>query len=57
MRALFVRYIREAEAQDLIEYALLGGIIVAVGAVAIGLIAGQVDTLFSNLCTALTIAC
>ena len=57
MRALFVRYIREAEAQDLIEYALLGGIIVAVGAVAIGLIAGQVDVLFSNLCTALTIAC
>ena len=57
MRALFVRYIREAEAQDLIEYALLGGIIVAVGAVAIGLIAGQVDALFTALCGAIGTAC
>ena len=57
MKALFVRYIREAEAQDLIEYALLGGIIVAVGAVAIGLISTRVANLFTALCGAIGTAC
>jgi len=41
------------EGQDLIEYALLVGLISLVAVVAIGLAGGSVNTIFTNIQTAL----
>jgi Flp pilus assembly pilin Flp len=57
MKQLFTRFIRNDEGQDLIEYALLGGIIVAVTATAIGKIGTQTKTLIQDLCTAIGTSC
>jgi Flp pilus assembly pilin Flp len=46
-------FVRKTEGQDLIEYALLGGIIVTVTAALITAIATQTDTLMTALCNAI----
>ena len=53
MRNLLVRFIHEDEGQDLIEYALLAGLITTGVAVTIGLIGTQVLDLFEALNTAI----
>lgn len=57
MKKLFARFVRQDEGQDLVEYALLAGIITAVGAVVITAIATRVSALFTSLCTAIGTAC
>ena len=49
MRNLLVRFIHEDEGQDLIEYALLGGIITVLVVGAITAIGGRVLVLFTTL--------
>jgi len=49
MRKLIARFIREDAGQDLIEYALVAGIITTGVVVIIGTIGGKVKTLFTNL--------
>lgn len=49
MKKLLVRFVREDEGQDLIEYALLAGIITAVGAATITLLSTRVAALFEAL--------
>lgn len=56
MKQLLVRFIREDEGQDLIEYALLGGIIVAVTAALITNIGAKAQSLMTALCTAISCA-
>jgi len=53
MRSVLVRFIRDDEGQDLIEYGLLAGIITVAVVTAITAIAGRVQSLFSNLNTAI----
>jgi len=53
MKALIARIVREDEGQDLIEYALLGGIITAVGAALITALGTKVSTLMNALKTAI----
>jgi len=54
MKNLFVRFVREESGQDLIEYALLAGLI-AVGSVAtLKLIGPQVKGIFDKVNVALT---
>ena len=53
MKDLLGRFVREDEGQDLIEYALLGGIITAVVTGAITSIGGKVLGYFQNLDTAI----
>lgn len=49
MRTLIARFIRDEQGQDLIEYALLGGIITAVGAALINAIGTQVGLYMTAL--------
>ena len=49
MRKVLARFIRNDEGQDLIEYALLAGIITAVGAATITLLSNRVVALFDAL--------
>ena len=49
MRKVLARFIRDDEGQDLIEYALLAGIITTGVVAVIGTIGGKVKTLFENL--------
>ena len=49
MKKLIVRFIREEEGQDLIEYALLGGIITAVGGLVIKGMGTDVKGLLDSL--------
>jgi pilus assembly protein Flp/PilA len=53
MTNLFTRFIKEEEGQDLIEYALLGGLITALVVAIITTIGTRVRTLFTNLQTAI----
>ena len=53
MRNLLSRFVREDEGQDLIEYALLGGIITVLVAGAITAIGNRVLVLFTSLQTAI----
>ena len=50
------RLTRNEEGQDLIEYALLVGLISLVAVVAIGLAGGSVNTIFTNIAAALASA-
>jgi pilus assembly protein Flp/PilA len=50
------RLTRNEEGQDLIEYALLVGLISLVAVVAIGLAGGSVNTIFTNIAGALASA-
>ena len=56
MKNLFNRFVREEVGQDLIEYALLAGLISVVAIVAITSAGGSVKTLFEKVSTALTTA-
>jgi len=49
----FRALVRHDEGQDLIEYALLVGLISLVAVVAIGLAGGSVNTIFESIQTAL----
>ena len=49
MKKVLARFIREDEGQDLIEYALLAGIITTGVVLIIGSIGTKVKTLFDNL--------
>jgi pilus assembly protein Flp/PilA len=49
MKNLLVRFIREDQGQDLIEYGLLVGIITTVGVLAITSIGGKVKVYFDSL--------
>lgn len=53
MRNMLVRFIHEDEGQDLIEYALLAGLITTGVVATIVIIGGKVKTLFTNLDTAI----
>ena len=53
MKSVFVRFMRDDEGQDLIEYGLLAGIITAAVVALITTISGKVLTLFTNLNTAI----
>ena len=44
-----LRFVRNEEAQDLIEYALLVGLISLVAVAAIGLAGGSVNTIFTTI--------
>ena len=55
MRSVLVRFIRDDEGQDLIEYGLLAGIITAAVVIAITAISGKVQTLFNNLNAAIVV--
>jgi len=55
MRSVLVRFIRDDEGQDLIEYGLLAGIITVSVVTAITAISGKVKDLFSNLNTAIVV--
>jgi len=53
MKRLLVRFVREDEGQDLIEYGLLVGLITIGAIVAITQIGPKVKTYFDNLNTAM----
>jgi Flp pilus assembly pilin Flp len=53
MTRLIARLVREEEGQDLIEYALLGGIITAVGAALITALGTRTFQLMDDLRTAI----
>ena len=53
MKNLFNRFVREEEGQDLIEYALLAGLIALVCVVTITSAGGKVSTLFTKVTTAI----
>jgi len=53
MKNLINRFVCEEEGQDLIEYALLAGLIALVCVVTITSAGGKVSTLFSNVNTAI----
>ena len=54
MRNMLVRFIHEDEGQDLIEYALLAGLITTAVVAVITTIGARVLTLFNGLNTAIT---
>jgi pilus assembly protein Flp/PilA len=53
MKSMFVRFVREDAGQDLIEYALLVGIITIGAVVMIGNVGTHVKNLFTTLNTTL----
>ena len=53
MSNLIVRFVREEEGQDLIEYSLLAAIIAVGSIVAMGLVGDEIDTVFGDVVTGL----
>jgi pilus assembly protein Flp/PilA len=51
MKALFKRFVREEEGQDLIEYALLAGFISLVAVLAIQGVGQGLNTVYTNINT------
>ena len=51
MKALLARFVREDEGQDIIEYALLAGLIITGATAAITAIGTRIRTLLTNLRT------
>lgn len=49
MKNLFVRFVREENGQDLIEYSLLAAIIAVGSIVAMGLVSDEIDLLFDDI--------
>ena len=49
MKALFKRFVREQEGQDLIEYALLAGFISLVAVIAITNVGAGVNGVYNNI--------
>ncbi len=56
MKYMFVRFLREDEGQDLIEYALLAGLIAVVAVTAIQGIGTKLNALFINVNSVLSSA-
>jgi pilus assembly protein Flp/PilA len=56
MKNLFSRFVREDQGQDLIEYALLAGLISLAAVAAVTIVGTQVNTLFTNVSNAVTTA-
>ena len=54
MRALFIRFVRDEEGQDLIEYALLAAFIALACVLAMTAVGGGINTLFTKVNTDLT---
>ena len=55
MKNVFVRFVREEAGQDMIEYALVAGIIAVAAVASISSIRGKVTTLWSNVDAAVTV--
>ena len=49
MKNLFVRFVREEEGQDIIEYALLAAFISIVAYTLLGTIGNDVNTIYTNV--------
>jgi len=49
MKSVFVRFVREEVGQDMIEYAIMTGIIAVAAITAITAISGKVTNVFSTL--------
>ena len=56
MQNLFNRLVREEQGQDLIEYALLAGLISLASITAITTLGGNIQTKFTDIGTAVTAA-
>jgi pilus assembly protein Flp/PilA len=56
MKFLFNRFVREAHGQDLIEYALLAGLISLASIAAITTLGGNIQTKFTDVGAAVTAA-
>jgi len=54
MKNLFVRFVREEEGQDIIEYALLAAFISISSYLLLGTIGSHVNTIYSKVGTAVT---
>jgi len=54
MKNLIVRFVREEEGQDLVEYAMLLAFIALIAIVGVKTLGTTVNTFFSNVATALT---
>ena len=54
MKNLFVRFVREEEGQDLIEYALLAALIALAAGATMKTLGGSINTKFSAVNTCLT---
>ena len=54
MKNLFVRFVREEEGQDLIEYSLLAALIALAAVAAIRLVGVQIDRIFDLIGAQLT---
>ena len=54
MKGLMVRFVREDQGQDLIEYALLAGFISLASVAAITIVGTQLNVLYTNVSTAVT---
>ncbi|MGF1621876.1 MAG: Flp family type IVb pilin [Rhodomicrobiaceae bacterium] len=52
--ALVKRFIREERGASMVEYAILVGLVTAAIVATIGLMSGQINTIFTNVNTALT---
>jgi len=53
MKNLFVRFVREEEGQDLIEYSLLAAIIAVGSIIAMGTVGDEIDAVFADVVTGL----
>ncbi len=56
MKALFKRFVREEQGQDLIEYALLAAFIALAATAVLIVIGPKIDTLYTSVSAALTAA-
>ena len=56
MKNLFVRFVREDEGQDIIEYAMLAAFISISGYLIMQSIGSQVNTIYTNVQTATGVA-
>ncbi|WP_017524508.1 Flp family type IVb pilin [Pusillimonas noertemannii] len=54
MKNKFVAFLKDEEGATAIEYGLIAGLIAAVIAGTLGILGGQLDTLFSKIKTALS---
>ena len=54
MKNLIVRFVREEDGQDLVEYAMLLAFIALIAIVGVKTLGTTVNTFFSNVATALT---
>jgi len=54
MKNFIVRFVREEEGQDLVEYAMLLAFIALIAIAGVQLLGTTVNTFFSNVATALT---